>query len=80
MNIPERVSKYKTKHKEGFIQSEIDDLLKEFPAIDMVKFQNALTGITCMIIDDETIIYHHDIEKALICGIEKRNLHFYERD
>jgi hypothetical protein len=80
MNIAEKVSKYKTKYKEGFIQSEIDDLLKEYPAIDMLKFNNALMGITCMIIDKEIIVYHHDIEKALRCGIEKRNLHLYEWD
>jgi len=79
-NIKETVYSFKTKHKEGFVQSEIDELLKEYPAIDMVKFNNALTGITCMMKDNEIIVYHKDIEKALLCGIEKRNLHVSEMD
>lgn len=68
------ISNYKTKNKEGFVQSEIADLLKSYPGIDMDKFNDALRGITCMRIDNETVIYHCDIEKALRCGFEKRNL------
>jgi len=75
MNIREKVYTYKTKSKYGFIQSEIDDLLKNYPCIDMDKFNSALMGNTCMMSDDkELIMYHCDIEKALRCGIEKRNL------
>jgi len=74
------VYNYKTKYKEGFIQPEIDELLKNFPNIDMDKFNNALIGITCMSKDNQLIIYHCDIEKALYCGIEKRNLRSYEWD
>lgn len=80
MNIREIVYNYPTKHKEGFIQSEIDALLKEFPNIDMERFKSALFCITCMGKGNEVIIYRHDIEKALVCGIEKRNLHQSERD
>lgn len=68
------INKYKTKHKAGFVKSEIEDLLKNYPGIDMEKFNDALTGITCMGIDNEMVIYHHDIEKAIRCGLEKRNL------
>ena len=80
MTIEEKVKNYPTKHKMGFTQSEINDLLKEYPAIDMDKFNDALNHITCMVINDEVVIYHCDIIKALHCGIEKRNLHFYEWD
>jgi len=75
MNIKEAVNSYKTKSKYGFVQSEIKDLLKNYPGIDMDKFNDALMGNTCMMSDDkELIMYHCDIEKALRCGIEKRNL------
>lgn len=73
MTIKEKVYGYKTKYKEGFIQSEIDNLLKDYPNINMDKFNNALTGITCMIIDNQMVIYHCDIALALNCGIDKRN-------
>lgn len=80
MNIREKVYNYPTKHKEGFIQSEINALLKEYPNVDMEKFNSALMGNTCMVKDNEIIQYHCDIVKALRCGIEKRNLYQWEWD
>jgi hypothetical protein len=80
MNIREKVYSYPTKHKEGFVQSEVEALLKEYPDIDMEKFNSALRGNTCMVKDNEIVNYHCDIEKALLCGIEKRNLCSYEWD
>ena len=79
-NIREKVYNFKTKNKEGFIQSEIDTLLKDYPKINMDKFNNALMGNTCMMIDDEIVMYHCDIEKALRCGVENRNLRNLELD
>jgi hypothetical protein len=80
MNIKEKVYNYPTKHREGFLQSEIEELLKEYPNIDMEKFNSSLWGNTCMIKDDEMVQYHCDIEMALLCGIEKRDLRNYEWD
>ena len=74
------VYNYKTKNKEGFVQSEINDLLKSYPDINMDKFNDSLYGITCMRIDNETVIYHCDVEKALNCGIENRSLYINEWD
>lgn len=79
-DIRERVYNFKTKNKEGFVQSEIDALLKDYPEINTDKFNSALMGVTCMRINDETVIYHCDIEKALRCGIENRNLRIWEWD
>lgn len=79
-NIREKVYSFKTKNKEGFVQSEIDALLKEYPEVNMDKFNNALRGNTCMMLDNEIVMYHCDIEKALICGIENRNLSIGEWD
>ena len=70
----EKVHTFKTKHKEGFTQLELSILLTSYPGIDMEKFNNALMGNTCMGIDNQIIYYHHDIEKAIRCGMEKRNL------
>ena len=80
MNIREKVYNYPTNHQEGFVQSEVEALLKECPNIDMKKFNSALMGNTCMVKDNEIVQYHCDIEKALLCGIEKRSLRSYEWD
>lgn len=78
--IKDKVYAFLTKHKEGFLQTEIDTLLKEYPDIDMEKFNSALNGNTCMVKGNEIVQYHCDIEKALLCGIEKRNLRQWEWD
>ena len=79
-SIREKVYNFKTKNKEGFVQSEIDILLKDYPDINMDKFNNALMGNTCIMVDNEIVTYHCDIEKALHCGIENRNLRSLEWD
>lgn len=78
--IQEHVNNFKTKYEEGFLSSEIKTLLKDYPELNMEKFDAALTGITCMIRDGQIVIYHHDIEKALYCGIENRDLRSCEWD
>jgi hypothetical protein len=80
MTITERVNTYLTKHKEGFISSELDELLKEYPNIDIGKFNEAMMGNTCMVKEGQVIMYHCDIELAIRCGIEKRNVRGYEMD
>lgn len=78
--IREKVYNYKTKHKQGFTKAEVKSLLKEYPAVKMERFNDALFGNTCMVIDDDLIMYHCDIEKALICGLENRTLMAHEWD
>lgn len=80
MNIADTVYNFKTKYKEGFTEPEITELLKQFPNINQRFFDGALMGITCMRINDETVIYHCDIEKAIRCGLENRNLRLGEWD
>jgi len=43
-----------------------------FKNINEDKFNDALYGITVMVIDGETVIYHCDIELALACGLNNR--------
>lgn len=71
---------FKTKHPQGFIKTEIEMLLLNYPNINMDKFSNALQGITVTSVKDETVIYHCDIEKALLCGVQDRDLYSYEFD
>lgn len=79
--VYDKVYSYKTKYPQGFVASEIEELLKSYPDIDMKRFDDAMMGNTCMVSpDNQAIIYHCDIEKALLCGIEKRGLRFYEWD
>jgi hypothetical protein len=80
--IAELVYNYKTKSEYGFIKSEYDELLKKFPSINMERFNNALSGITCMI-DEETkdsIIYPIDIYHALVSANEDGELTIEEWD
>lgn len=74
MELRDVVYGFKTKNPQGFIQSEIYELLIRYPDINLDKFNDALCGITCMKIDGNIVIYHHDIEKALRCGLENRDL------
>jgi hypothetical protein len=78
--IRKKVLNFKTKYKEGFTKKELKLLIKDFPNLNMNKFDNALMGITCMVKGKQIIIYHCDIIKALYCGIENRNLKFLEWD
>lgn len=79
--ITELVYSYETKHEIGFTDKEILYLLmKSKETINMEKFGNALTGITCTKIDDDFITYHCDIEIAMRCGIQDRDLKGYEFD
>lgn len=76
----DKVLMFPTKHKEGFISNEVEQLLKEYTDINMDKFNDALSGITAKVINKEIIYYHHDIEKALFCGIEGRDIQNHEFD
>jgi hypothetical protein len=79
--IYDKVYNYPTKYPEGFIKSEIDDLIKDYPDFDMNKYYDAMMGNTChMSKDNELIMYHCDVEHGLRCGIEKRALTLDEWD
>jgi len=69
MDIREEVNSYKTKYKQGFIREEYMKLLENYPSINMERFSDALNGITCMRIDGEIVVFPHDIELAIRCGL-----------
>lgn len=78
--IEETVKSFKTNSEFGFTNEEIVELLKLYPTVDIEKFNNALVGITCMVIEGEMIIYHCDVISALYCGLENRELRSWEWD
>jgi len=80
MNIKKTITTFKTKHKEGFTSTELLELVSKFPDIDIEKFNQALDNVTAMIIDGELITYSCDVEIALSCGIEKRDININEFD
>jgi hypothetical protein len=68
-SIREIVHDYPTKHKKGFLKLEMLHLLNQFPNINLLRFNDALDHITIMYIDNEMIIYHHDIINAIQAGM-----------
>ena len=79
--LSDLVYNYPTKQKAGFIASEEKDLLSKFSDINMGKYNEAMTGNTCMLDENDGVItYHCDILKALRCGIENREIMWFEFD
>ena len=78
--LKSKVDNFKTEYPQGFIQSEITELLKDYPDINMDKFNDAMYGNTCMVIDNKIVTYHCDVELALRCGIENRDMKVDEWD
>ena len=64
----------------GFNPDEVDELLKQFPDINMRKFNYALNGNTCMTIGGKMITYPCDLITALYCGMQNRDMISYEMD
>jgi len=72
MTIREQVNSYKTKYKEGFTREAYMKLLENYPGINMERFSDALNGITATRIYGETVVFPHDIELAIRCGMEDK--------
>jgi hypothetical protein len=77
--LNEFIENYPTKHKEGFVGSEINDVLEKYN-IDKDKFYTALGINTAMVIGGEWITYHCDVEKGLRCVLEDRDQNYLEWD
>ena len=79
--LQDKVYNYPTKHKMGFLLEELNELLKDYPNINMDKFNDALLGNTCGVdANGKLIQYHCDIVTAPRCGIENRDVYLYEWD
>lgn len=78
--LEKKVLEFPTKNIEGFTYSEIQLLLENYPSINREKFNEALMGITGLLIDEEFITYHDDVLLALRCGLENRSPTLFEWD
>ena len=78
--VENHIQSFPTENREGFTGSEIKEILLQYPNINMDKLHEALTGITCIMRNNQMVIYHSDLEKAILCGIGNRDLRFYEND
>ncbi len=78
-NVEEIVNNFPTKHKMGFVGSEILALLKEYN-INNKDFFNKLGPNTVGVIDTEVVTYHCDILKGLRCVLENREQTLEEWD
>jgi len=69
-----KVYQFKRKNLEGFTSEELVELLKEFPSINMDKYNDAMLCHTCPMINGELVFYVYDVAAAIACGIENRDL------
>jgi len=77
----DRVYNYKTKSEYGLVETEIQDVLKDYPDCNMEKYSDAMMGNTCMMNDDKEIInYQCDVYSAILCGVENRDQMVQEWD
>lgn len=83
--LEDLVYNYKTYSEFGFIQEEIDTLIKRFPKFNMDKFNEAMGGNTCMTCEykgkQELVNFRCDVLLGLNCGIgDGRDVKPYEFD
>jgi hypothetical protein len=78
--IKQIIRNFPRKYQYGFTSDEIKELLKSFPNMNMDKFDDALSYITAIFHEKQTLLYPHDIYNAIVCGIENRDLDEFEFD
>lgn len=68
--IEDLVYNHPTKNKHGFSSKEMEDLLSEIEGLDIRKYNEALTGITCMMDEEDGIIvYPVDVVNGIRAGL-----------
>ena len=80
IDLQKLVYDYPTKHRAGFLPEELKDIVSKFPKINMEKYNNAMFGNTCAMIEGKLVIYPCDVLAALRCGTENRDLKSDEWD
>ena len=79
-NVERITYTYPTKYPQGFTAIELNEFLINHD-VNITDFFNKLgIGHTCMVLDGNTIRYHHDILTALRCVIENRDMTLDEWD
>lgn len=78
-NAKKIVESFGTVHRQGFTRKELTSLIDHYN-IDENSFYEHLTGCTGMIIDGDFVTYHCDVETALRCCFERRDMKPWEFD
>lgn len=78
LDLEDYIYEYPTKNIEGYTMDELLNILeqtkKDFPNFNQDQYDDAMLCNTCMLKDDEIIIYHCDVLKGFKCGLENRGL------
>lgn len=75
-----KLSYYKQTSEFGFTRAEIRSIIDDHDEIDEDAFMDALTGCTGIVDEEHFITFDCDVEKAIQCGLEGRELHSWEWD
>lgn len=70
----DKVYSFKKKYFTGFTKAELEALIEEFPNVNKDKFNEAMIGNACPIIDDEVIYYTYDVAAAIEKSLESASL------
>ena len=71
---------FKRKHKQGYASDEVMQIFKSLNNADKKIFFDCLNGVTTIEVDGQIFFYEIDIERAIRCSLEKRNLENLEWD
>jgi len=78
------INEYPTFREEGFLPLEQSVVLQKYkkiyPNFNMEKYGEAMMGNTCGMYNGQFVMYHCDVHKAIVCGIENRDLSLEEWD
>lgn len=77
--IREAVDSYDTRYQHGFTNKEFEDLCEQLGA-DTQAVREKIGVVTCMIIEEEIITYHCDVELGLRLYFENREPTLFEFD
>ena len=80
--VEELLDRYPNEYEQGFTKKEINNILKFFDIgeIAMDNYEDAMTGNTGALVDGEFLTYDTDLRRAIIAGLERRNLKTGEWD
>jgi hypothetical protein len=69
-SIRRSVHDFKTCYSHGFVRSELDMLLSEYPELDIKKFNKILNANMVLIIQGDLVHLHDDVENAIISCLD----------
>lgn len=82
--IAKVVNEYETEHAFGFNHEELTKVTEYLKSVSKTwnedKFNNALSGITCMSGTKGIVIYPCDVITAISCATEDREMYEHEWD